>query len=413
MVAPNTPPLRAVLSLLAATAALLTAHGLLNTLVAVRAAHEGFSTTLIGLTTSAYFIGYMVGARVMPGLLARIGHVRTFAACAALATIAVLLLPLLPYAVAWLLLRGLMGFALVGLSNVIETWLAAQAGAAERSRVLGSYMTVNLLGLAAGPLLLGFGEPGSPVLFSIAALLLAATALPVTLTKLAPPPVHEQQKMPMATVAAAAPTAIAGVFLIGMSLGSFWGLGAVFAEQRGLERGGVGLLMAITVLGGALLQWPIGRWSDRGDRRTVMATVGVVAALALVGAAFAEDTRLMMALFAVAGGGLFSVYPLCMAHLFDRVAADRALSACSTLLVANGVGAALGPVLVGAAMQMQGAAALPLAMAVCLSLIATVAAWRRISTGFLGTHAQRFLPLLRTSPAALRLLTSAVAKRPR
>lgn len=395
--------------LLAATSALLAAHGLLNALLAVRAAHLGFSTTLIGLTTSAYFVGYLVGSRWMPGLVPRLGHVRVFAACAALATIAVLLLPLWPTPTGWVLLRGLLGVALVGLSMVLESWLGGAADAQDRSRVLGLYMTVNLLALAAGPLLLALAPAGSPLLFSLAAILLAAAALPVVLTPFAPPPVESESRLPLREVLKLAPSAFIGIVLAGVALGAFWGLGAVHAEQAGLDRAGIGALLSLTVLGGALAQWPIGRWSDRGDRRSVLSLVSLGGAIALGAAALARTPPVLLGAFAMAGMALFAIYPLCMAHVFDRLPQGRAVAACSVLMLANGVGAAAGPLLVGAAMD-RAPSALPWAMAGCLLMIGLVASARRWATGPLRRHAARFQPMLRTSLATLRLLESDAKK---
>lgn len=395
--------LRAVAPLLVATAPLLAAHGLVNAVVALRGSHEGFAPWLIGLATTAYFCGYLAGAWWVPRLVGRIGPIRTFASCAALATIAVLLLPLWTRPEGWLLLRAAMGVALVGLSTVIEGWLAGQAAPEQRSRVLAAYMAINLVALASGPLLLGVAEPGSPLLFSVAAILLAAAALPVTLVPRDPPPPAPVQQVDVLALARRAPTAVGGVALIGLALGAFWGLAPVHAEGQGLDRGEIGLLIAATVLGGAALQWPVGRWSDGGDRRTVLAWLSLAGAAALGATAVLDHPAALFAGFTLAGGALFAVYPLCMAHLFDRIPPDRAVAACGGLLIANGAGAAVGPLLAGLAMSIH-PEALPWTLAAALGMIAVLATLRRATTGFIGVHARRALPMIRTSPAVLRLL---------
>src|SRR3546814_878051 len=171
--------------------------------------------------------------------------------------------------------------------------------------------------------------------------------------------------------------------------------------------------MAATIVGGAVLQWPIGRLSDRGDRRTVMAVLGVAAAalagtLALVGDVQGADGSQwrLYALFFVFGGLAFSVYPLCVAHLLDHLPPDDLLAGCSSLLLFNGVGAALGPALAGLAMARLGPQALPAFFAVTFALLALVVAGRRLWRRRRRTHPAYFHPMLRTTPSALELLRS-------
>src|SRR3546814_3410538 len=166
---------------------------------------------------------------------------------------------------------------------------------------------------------------------------------------------------------------------------SFWGLTPLYAVRLGLQVDDVARLMAATIVGGAVLQWPIGRLSDRGDRRTVMAVLGVAAAalagtLALVGDVQGADGSQwrLYALFFVFGGLAFSVYPLCVAHLLDHLPPDDLLAGCSSLLLFNGVGAALGPALAGLAMARLGPQALPAFFAVTFALLALVVAGRRL-----------------------------------
>jgi len=75
-----------VAALLASVAVLLTGNGLQNTLLPIRAQIEGFSTFSIGVLGSLYFAGFAAGCLLGPWLIERIGHIRTFAAMAAIAT---------------------------------------------------------------------------------------------------------------------------------------------------------------------------------------------------------------------------------------------------------------------------------------------------------------------------------------
>lgn len=393
-------------ALLASVALLLGGNGLLGTLLAVRSQTEGWGEQTTGLVMSGYFIGFFLGTFTAPPLIRRVGHIRAFAFHAALAAAAVLVFPLWANPLAWMALRVVTGMALVGLCTVIESWLNAQSAPEHRSRVFGVYMVVSLLALAAGQLLLDLQPPRSPVLFSVVAILFALAILPVSITRLSPPPVATAPRAHILQICRTAPSAAAGALLAGMALGAFWGMGAVYAGSLGLDRAGIGTFMAVTILGGAALQLPIGRLSDRGDRRSMLAGVSalgaVVAACALQLDPGARGG--VLAVFFLFGGLAFALYPLAVAHLLDRLPAEQLLAGCSALLLLNGIGAAIGPAAAGWVMERWGVAALPVFFAVTLALLALVAGGRRLLKARHLLHPARFHPMVRTTPVALELL---------
>ncbi|PPJ44121.1 MULTISPECIES: MFS transporter [unclassified Pseudoxanthomonas] len=393
-------------ALLTSVALLLGGNGLLGTLLAVRSQTEGWGEQTTGLVMSGYFIGFFLGTFTAPPLIRRVGHIRAFAFHAALAAAAVLVFPLWANPVAWMALRVVTGMALVGLCTVIESWLNAQSAPEHRSRVFGVYMVVSLLALAAGQLLLDLQPPRSPVLFSVVAILFALAILPVSITRLSPPPVATAPRVRILQICRTAPSAAAGALLAGMALGAFWGMGAVYAGSLGLDRAGIGTFMAATILGGAALQLPIGRLSDRGDRRSMLAGVsalGAVVAACALQLAPAERTG-VLALFFLFGGLAFALYPLAVAHLLDRLPAEQLLAGCSALLLLNGIGAAIGPAAAGLVMERWGAGALPVFFATTLALLALVAGGRRLLKARHLLHPARFHPMVRTTPVALELL---------
>lgn len=391
-----------ITALLASVALLLGGNGLLGTLLAVRSQAEGWGERTTGLVMSGYFVGFFLGTFTAPPLIRRVGHIRAFAFHAALAAAAVLVYPLWTEPVGWMLLRVVTGVALVGLCTVIESWLNAQAAPEHRSRVFGVYMVVSLLALAAGQLLLDLQPPRSPVLFSVVAILFALAILPVSATRLTPPVMTVAPKIHLLQICRAAPSAAAGALLAGLALGAFWGMGAVYAASLGLDRAGIGTFMAVTIIGGAALQLPIGRISDRGDRRSTLALVAALGAMtALLALRFDAQSH---ALFFLFGGLAFALYPLAVAHLLDRLPAEQLLAGCSALLLLNGIGAAIGPAAAGALMQQFGAAALPSFFAVTLGTLALVAGGRRLFKARRLLSAARFHPMLRTTPAALEML---------
>ena len=401
-------------ALLAGVALLLMGSGLLGTLLAVRGGLEGFDERTLGLVMSGYFAGFFLGTFSAPPLIRRIGHVRAFAFYTGVCAIAVLLHPLWVDPYAWFALRLATGAALVGLYTVIESWLNAQPEREHRSRVFAIYMAVNLAALAAGQLLLGLGVDRGFALFSLVAILVCAAALPVTLTRLAQPSFPATPRLGLSRLYRTAPAAAASAGLSGLAMGAFWGLGPTYASQMGLGRDGIAHFMVATIMGGALLQWPLGRWSDRVDRRIglMLACAGAAAVSLLALPAAGWGHGALYATFFAYGGLAFSIYPMSVAHMVDTLPTDDLLAGCSSLLLVHGIGAAIGPAVAGALMSRHGAAALPVFFAIVLGLLVLYLAQR------LALHRRPhvpapFHPMLRTTPAALGLLPETQPPRPR
>ena len=99
-----------LLPLLSAAFILLAGNGLQGTLIALRAAHEGFDPSLVGLMGTGYFGGYIVSCLVTARIIRAVGHIRVFAALAATAAAGTLMLVLWIDPIVWILLRFGMGF---------------------------------------------------------------------------------------------------------------------------------------------------------------------------------------------------------------------------------------------------------------------------------------------------------------
>lgn len=398
--------IRPLLSLLIGVALLLAGSGLLSTLVAVRGGLEGWDDQVVGLIMSAYFGGFFLGTFAAPKLIRRIGHIRSFAFYACLCAIVVLLHPIVVEPWTWAVLRLLSGVALVGLYTVIESWLNASAAPEQRSPIFATYMAINLFGLAAGQWLLGLFSPLLFVPFSLVAILICLAALPVTASRMVQPDTPASVHLQLPQLYRLAPAASAGALLGGLALGAFWGMAAVYATGIGMDLAGVSALVSVTILGGALLQLPIGRLSDRGDRRTALVLICTLAAVlaGLIMMSGGANRWLLLSLFFGFGGLLFAVYPVSVAHLLDYLPNEHVLAGCSSLLLLNGIGSAIGPAVAGTLMARLGPQALPGFFAVTLLLLAAVVGGRRLVRQRDREDPAQFHAMLRTTPSALELL---------
>ena len=381
-------------ALLLAVAILFFGNGILGVLLPVRATLEAFATTSIGLIAAAYSVGFMVGCLSMPYIVRRVGHIRAFAVCAAIAASGVLVMPLAVHPAVWIPLRALSGVCFAGLFMVIESWLNERATRVNRGQILATYMVINLSAVTAGQMVLPLAAPTGFALFAVTAIAITLALVPVGLTTSSAPQPLRQVRLRLGRLYAMSPVGVVGGFFVGLANGAFGGLGAVFATQIGMSVTGVALFMSAALVGGALAQVPIGRLSDRVDRRKVIAAACALAAiagglLALLGDArqggllLSADVALAdlspLALVAVAalfGAAIYPQYSLCVAHTNDFVGREDFVEASSGLLLTWAIGASIGPVVAAFAMDGLGVGGLFLYTAVAHASFAAFTVYR-------------------------------------
>ena len=330
-------------------------NGLASSLLGVRSILEGFSTLTVGAMMASYYLGYLTGSRMIPDLVGAVGHIRVFAGLGSLASLVVLIHPLWVHPVTWSILRLVTGFSLAGLYVVAESWLNGVATNANRGNVLSFYLVMVLGGLGAGQAMLGLGAPEGHELFLLVSALISLSLIPLTLAPSEAPTVGLLQKTNIREVYGITPLAIVGGGVVGVTNAALLGIGPVYGTQLGHPVAVVGQLMAAAMAGAVLLQWPLGRLSDRVPRRRVilgatLASVGVGMA-----GAWLEGSAPALGLVMFLYGGLsFPLYGLLISHMNDWVPAEKLLSAAGAPVFAVGVGAVAGPVLAGAWMSAAG-----------------------------------------------------------
>lgn len=398
-------PRAQIASLLLGLTVLLAGSGLLGTLLGLRAAGAGIGPAMLGWVMSAFYVGYVIGAFACPALIRAVGHIRTFAALAALSTAACLLYGLWLDPWAWLGLRLLSGISLIGLYMVVESWLNAEA-ATRRGRLFALYMSVSLLALAAGQGLLLFGTEQPLAPYALAAVLFSLGAVPIALVRGAAPELPQAPALRLTLLLREAPAGLLSAAISGAVTGAFWSLSAPFAQGLGLGTASIAGFVAATVLGGALLQWPLGRLSDRVDRRWVVAaTAGTGALLAsLLGAGAAHSPGAFIGVGVLFGGCTFVLYSLAVAQTCDRLPREQTLIATQGLLLVNGLGAALGPIIAGFALGRFGSNAFPAVLAAFLAALALFSALRiRLRSAPAADQRSEFVALTRTSAVAAEM----------
>ena len=330
--------------------------GLQGTLLGLRASLEGFPTTVTGLIMSAYFAGFLGGSLVAPKLVARVGHIRVFAALASLASIAALVHALFVEPLTWGMMRLGSGFCVAGLTVVAESWLNRSSNNETRGQLISVYMIVTLVGFAGGQLLLNVADPRAFELFVLVSILVSFALVPILLSVAPAPSLIAPVHVGLKKLYAISPLGVVGCLCTGMADGAFFGMGAVYAEALGLSVAQISYFMGLALLGGILLQWPIGFLSDAFDRRTVLAVVTFLTAgtaIAAVPLAMTSVTGLFV-IVTLFGGLYLPMYSLCLAHTNDYLDAQQMVAASGGMVLVFGIGASLGPSLAAGAIALFG-----------------------------------------------------------
>lgn len=334
--------------LLASLGILLIGHGAQLSLLPLYASGLGWKDFEIGLTGSTYFLGFVIGCLSVPRMLSRVGHIRVFVCLSALAGSVLLVLETFAILWVWLIARFITGWCLAAIYTTTESWLNENADNHNRGKLLSIYVIVTLVGMAIGQVLLGV--VAMEHLFTLSALLMVLAALPLGLFCVDQPVQLAPISIKMSNVRLLPLRALAGVFLGGVVTGSIWILAPVVGEGRGYSIAMIGVMMNVIIIGGAVMQLPVGVASDLMGRKCLIvltSLIGAVSAISLFWIASDSTVLFMLAMFFV-GGSSLTLYVICSAEAHDATPLGR-IETSAILLVLNGAGSVVGPLIVGLA----------------------------------------------------------------
>lgn len=370
--------LRSVFSLMLSTSLMMVGFGLASYVLPVRSVAEGWSTLVISWIATGYTLGFTISCVITPKFVARVGHVRVFAALITLLSVAILMCGLVVDWRAWIFFRAISGFAISGSYLVIESWLNERVTNENRGMLFSLYLITTMLGTIGGQYLVPLGDPTNSSLFILCGVLFSLALLPTALSSSAMPAPPAQAKFDVPGLYRRSPVAVVGAFLAGAMSGAWLNLGGVFTQKIGLSTAEGATLLAALLAGSAVSQIPIGRTSDRMDRRIVMVGCGIVGVISCVAmVAFVGAGPLVLYVIAAfVGSVLFPIYALNVAHANDLARPNEYVEVSSGMMITYGMGTISGPLMVGPVMDRFGPASLFLVLAIYFALYAAYAAWR-------------------------------------
>lgn len=343
--------------------------GLLTPLIPLLLLRGGASTSVIGLVASAYFVGFLAGALTAARVVLRVGHIRAFAAFAAVAAIMAQILVFAQEPWNAGAARVLMGYASSGMFLVAESWLNDRADSSTRGRVFGAYQLVNWCASAAGPLALNV-VPLSPALFAICGMAFTAALLPMALTGQSNPDIRRAARLSLRRLFATSPVGVTSCAASGLLNSAFYAMSPVFLGARGFDAPGIAAFLSVVTVAAFVVQYPLGMLGDRIGRRRLTLFALLAGLAAAIGLAADVPPAALPVLGCVLAASTAPLYGLGAGQTNDRL--DRAdyMAAAGGLLFVWSVGAAIGPSLAGALMGPLGARGLFMFIGVVLAATA-------------------------------------------
>lgn len=401
--------------LILATSIIQLANGFFGTFFSLRIAIEGLQPTISGLVLSSYFAGFTLGALRCERIIERVGHIRAYAAFAGMVVGATAAMPIWVGPLSWLILRAVIGFGCSGLFIATESWLNAKAEPSERGRVFSIYMFGTFLALALGQLLIGHAGVERSEPFNAIAVLFAVALVMVSTTRAEPPRATASASLSFRQLFGAAPIAVTGCVVSGLVSASFYSLVPAWMQDEAIARETIATFMLFAVLGGLAFQVPIGRLSDRFDRRVVLSMLSFgLAATAIALVNLPHSRTIILSAAVLLGGFMSTLYPVCVANAHDQLPADQVVAVSGRLILLSGLGSIVGPLIGTSLMARFSIDGVFYLIAAAGLLLALLTAARRLVTAP-PTHQERTFEILapQATPLAhdslgapMRVLTS-------
>jgi MFS family permease len=367
------PTVMSVVALLISFMMLCLGHGLLNSLLGIRAVVESFSSFSIGLIGLCYFCGFLVGVFWCNRLLNLVGHIRTFAALGSITSALSISFLLYISVPSWMIFRFLYGICIAALYMVIESWLNAISSTNNRAQVLSIYMVLIYLSFSASQFLLNTGQFDSFNQFIIVSILLSVSIVPLCLSSRARPKEQQNESINFKVLIKKVPYGSISCFSAGLVVGAIWTMMPAFLGLKKIDSNMIPIYIAMTYLGALVFQFPLGKLSDlSSNRRNVIKLISLVGscvfALTIILMELGINHFSLALLFLLIGGFTFPLYSLSLSHIIDHLEDKHIISGPGALLMLNALGSMSGTLICSSMMNILSISAFLYFCAIVLGL---------------------------------------------
>ncbi|MBW6420491.1 MFS transporter [Rhizobium sp. XQZ8] len=348
--------IRPLVPLLVTAGILIGGNGLQGTYIALKGTAEGFTPSTVGMVGAGYSIGFAIGCIYVTRLLRAIGHIRTFSAMASVAAVAAICMSMVIDPVFWFAMRFVTGIAVASLFATVESWINAKVTNENRARTLSIYRFVDLGSVTVAQYIIPTVGIEGPIIFNIIAIALTLSLVPISVADKSSPAPPETMTFDLKAVWRISPLAVVGVIAIGLSMAAFRNIGPIYAEEIGMSITSIATFMSAGIIGGVVLQYPLGVYSDKLDRRRVIVwtTIGsIITGAYLSFGAGTNETANIVSVF-LFGAFSMPLYSLCSAHGNDYAKEGEHALVSAGLLFYWSIGATIGPLLASILLQYVG-----------------------------------------------------------
>ena len=324
-------------------------YGIMITYIGVYLKQTGVSSFSIGLINSAFFLGAIASSIFSQKIISTIGHIRSFASFAALMVIAFLLHSVYLNEFFWGFLRLISGFSFYALLIIVESWLNEKSSNSQRGQILAIYTIIFYLSTALGQLFLTIPKDSEFFVFTVGSVLVLFSLITIAMTKIKEPILKPFEQYSFPKLYSIVPLALTGSFIGGFFVGSFFTMLPLTILNKFDSTTILSIFMSLTLIGGLVSQWPIGKLSDKYGRRKLIAFCGFFTAfVSLLFIIVPELNSYYYILALLLGVTIFAIYPLSLARANDVLDENKDMVEISrALLFAYGAGSFIAPIILG------------------------------------------------------------------
>lgn len=340
---------------------------------------QGVSPRMIGLNAAMAPVGILLAGLIVPKL-AHVFGPKLVATCMALGTALIFLAyPTLPFLLAWFPLRLLQGLCVATLFALSEAWVVGNASGPKRGLIIGIYATCISATFGVGPAVVGWAGISGYVPFAIGAGVLLLAAGPISMVG-KDEGADEQEHISILRFAPKAPLLLAAICVHAIFDGGMLSFLPIYGVRSGLSVEDAALTITALAFGNVIFQIPIGWIAGRTSKSAAMIVCFAVVALGLALLPLAVNTDWQWPLIVIMGAAGFGIYTVGLAELGDRFHGPDLIAGTSAFASMWGLGALIGSLICGAAMDAWGPNGFPailFAVFVGYLLIRLLGRWRR------------------------------------